>query len=230
MSYGIDVMFHKADNKLEAFELAQQAMKIIAENAQNIIENNMFYCPLSRMDAKNEGDPDRLYWKYDEAVHQCSRLWIRQLMTYRFMWWPNQKLLGVIGGDSCLEKFGWKGVYFQNSTDQDYEYSEWADICPAFDEIVEKCKNISSEQIQKEADEITLEDYDTDEAWAEHCDYQRRSAAYQDIFEMLDIESILYGYGKSDEFEYFAMNAIPDNDTYFSLELYARSLAKKYTD
>jgi hypothetical protein len=151
-------------------------------------------------------------------------------MTYRFMWWPKQKLLGIIGGDSFLEKDGWKNIYFQNSTDQDYEYVEWANICPAFDEIVEKCKNISDESIQEVADDITLEDYDTAELFAEHCEYQRRSSAYQSIFQMLDIESVLYGHGKSEVYEYFAMNAIPDNDTYFLLEIYARSLAQKYTD
>lgn len=230
MSYAIDIMFHKVDNKLEAFELAQEAMKVVAANANDILEDNKYYCPMSRKEAKEEGTPSHMYSKYEESVSQATRYWIRALMTYRFMYWPEQKLLGVIGHESLLEPLGWKGVYFQNSTDQDYEYKEWADICAAFDEAVQKCQNMTDEAIKEKADETTLDDYDTEERFQWYCDYTRRSAVYQAIYEMLDINSILYGYGKSEKYEYFAMNAIPDNDTYFQLELHARALAAQYID
>lgn len=230
MSYGIDISFHKAENKLEAFELAQAAMKEIADNAQDYMKDTMCYSPLVRM-AKKEPEYDSTLWdKYDASVHLANRLWIRNVFNFRFMWWPEYKLLGVISRSEYLKNLGWKEVYFQNSTDQDYPYTEWENICEMFDEKVKQAQAVSTESICAAMDEYEKKEYVTPEEIEEHCEYHRRWKAYTDIFDALAINSILYENGKSDKYEYFAMNAVPDSDAYLYLEIASRGFAKHYPD
>lgn len=230
MSYYIDISFHKAENKLEAFELAQATMKAISDNALKYLEDTMCYSPLTRMETKKEDYDSWLWMKYEESVRLANRLWIRNVYNFRFMWWPEYKLLGVISCSGFISHLGWKTVHFQNGTDQNYPYEDWTDICPLFDELIEKSKNIPDANIISKMDSISREDYDTPERIAKYCDYHRKWAMYESVFDTLDIDSILYKEGKSDKYEYFAMNAVPDGDTYMHLEIASRSFAKHYLD
>ena len=228
MSYYIDISFRKVENKLEAFELAQETMKAIAAHAPDYLEDNMFYSPLSRIETKKSEYDGWLWMKYEESVRQANRLWIRNLFNFRFMWWPEHKLLGVISCSGFMNPLGWKAVHFQNGTDQNYPYEDWENICPFFDELIEKSKNIPDSVFIEKMDSISREDYDTPERIAKYCDYHRKWAMYESVFDALDINSILYGEGKSDKYEYFSMNAIPDGDTYVHLEILSRAFAKKF--
>lgn len=75
-------------------------------------------------------------------------------------------------------------VYFQNSTDQNYEYKTWNGIS-VFEQVVKEMLALSEAEILHIA-----ESYDDEDKL--DIEYYRQTTIYQKIYEMLDLKSWLW--------------------------------------
>ena len=150
MSYHIDLSFKAVESREEAMDLGVRFSRMVAESpyADKLIHDNICY-----------------------AIRQCSgdesgntmRGWLYSLFNVQLWYWPQHKLVAIIGRDwpdACMEAFGLQPHEFQNSCDQDYEFESWPDM----------------EFFQKEISRAKTMDLDLEEYG--ECDegYARRSA------------------------------------------------------
>lgn len=103
--------------------------------------------------------------------------WAVTVFSYRWFYLESENLLGVFGVPDSLKFMFDAYYYFQNSTDQDYDFNEWVGI-PIFEKIAEKWKKSSSEEVLKLFD-LKLEDL----KGTADLDYYKRSACYKEIWE-----------------------------------------------
>ena len=102
-------------------------------------------------------------------------------------------------------------IYFQNSTDQNYDFQEWLEgKILFFKEYVERIQNIPFVRLMD-----TCRDYldeDTDLSNPEIELYMRQSLLYNRIFSALELKSWLYADGSEKDVSYiqFALSGIQD--------------------
>ena len=158
MSYFCTASFKKISNDInELYDFFSQ-LKTYASNpavAHDIIEDNQYYCPLVRMDLTN-------IYKMDAYRLPELEYWIIRLFTFkwRLVTYDDATFLCMLGVPTQLQSLFDGSVYFQNSTDQDYELDE----CPldTFKQIYDRWQNASREQVMKfiECDDDDFEDED----------------------------------------------------------------------
>ncbi len=137
----------------------------------------------------------------DVLADTADRYWLEALFTFRFLYWEEHKLLGIVmmPSESVSEKCP-LSVYFQNSCDHDYPFSEWKEgNIPFFVEAVAKAENYTAEEIRAKVD-YEIED--------DNLEYFRRSTCYDDIFETLAFDSWLYNHDTDMPFVTFALQGI----------------------
>ena len=125
MSYYFDMCFWSASSLSTAMKKAQEVVAACCttECMRQTLEDNIYYAPSIRMLANVEN------WRM--AV-QADSTWLYRLFTFRFVYWKEHNLLGMVG---TLPKNGPKAtgaVYFQNSCDQDYDLKTWPAKIPFF--------------------------------------------------------------------------------------------------
>lgn len=194
MSYGFGMYFKHCENEGDAYLTAAKYAKELEkqENIDTILNNNFpFYVPSIRHRLLN--------YENMHIGRQMNEYWLHCVFELNFVFWPQYNLLGLLGETwPQAEKFFSSSIYFQNSCDQDYEESTWADICPFFDEVVAQTK---SQPITRKD---VFGDDDDDE---EKREYYIRTKIYQTIFGSLDLNSWLYG-NDSKVFARFTMTPI----------------------
>lgn len=140
----------------------------------------------------------------DVLADTADRYWLEALFTFRFLYWEEHKLLGIVmmPSESVSEKWP-LSVYFQNSCDHDYPFSEWKEgNIPFFMNAAAKAENYTAEEICEKVD-YEIED---------DIEYFRRSTCYDDIFETLAFDSWLYNHDTDMPFVTFALQGI-QNET-----------------
>lgn len=142
MSYGFNMFFCHAKSIEEAMCIGKDIVKksCSEEKMKNEIQKNEFFIPSIRGYAK----PNDTWF-----CQTADRYWLYSLFNYRFVYWAKYQLLGLVR-EECE---AWPSqshtdkpcsVYFQNSCDQDYEFSEWLSCIPFFAGAVKKYKALTA--------------------------------------------------------------------------------------
>ena len=137
----------------------------------------------------------------DVLADTADRYWLEALFTFRFLYWEEHKLLGIVmmPPENASEKWP-LSVYFQNSCDQDYPLSDWKEgNIPFFANAAAKAENYTAEEIRAKFD-YEIED--------ESLEYYRRNTCYNDIFEALALQPWLYNHCTDVPFVTFAFQGI----------------------
>lgn len=201
MSYGFDMGFAQANSLQEAMAIALEytQSQMTEKNIRKTIRDNRFYIPSVR--TWYIADEESKNRRADTLADTADRYWLETLFTFRFLYWEEYKLLGIVmmPPESASEKWP-LSVYFQNSCDQDYPLSDWKEgNIPFFANTAAKAENYTTEEIRAKVD-YEIED--------ENLEYYRRSTCYNDIFEALALEPWLYNHCTDVPFVTFAFQGI----------------------
>lgn len=201
MSYGFDMGFAQANSLQEAMAIALEytQSQMTEKNIRKTIRDNRYYIPSVRTGyIADEKSKNR---RADVLADTADRYWLEALFTFRFLYWEEHKLLGIVmmPPENASEKWP-LSVYFQNSCDQDYPLFDWKEgNIPFFANAAAKAENYTTEEIRAKFD-YEIEDEDLE--------YYRRSACYDDIFETLALEPWLYNHCTDVPFVTFALQGI----------------------
>lgn len=125
MSYGFDMGFAQANSLQEALKIALEytQSQMTKKNIKKTIRDNRYYIPSVRTGYfADEKSKNR---KANALADTADRYWLDALFNFRFLYWEEHKLLGIVMilPKSVSEKWP-LSVYFQNSSDHDYPLSE----------------------------------------------------------------------------------------------------------
>ena len=143
----------------------------------------------------------------------------------RFVYWDSQKILGLeIDNPEAngLGEFFDHSIYFQNSTDQDYDIDVWPTSCPWFSEIVANHSSITVQGLLKKErwNGTTAKDME------ENFLYYVRSDIYGDVYSGLCLNNWLYGE-EDRTFRRFSMAALQSTEDLMMAERLARSMCRE---
>lgn len=201
MSYGFDMGFTQANSLQEAMAIALKytQFQMTEKNIRKTIRDNRYYIPSVR--TGYIADEESKKRRADVLADTADRYWLEALFTFRFLYWEEHKLLGIVmmPPENASEKWP-LSVYFQNSCDQDYPLSDWKEgNIPFFANAAAKAENYTAEEIRAKFD-YEIED--------ENLEYYRRNTCYNDIFEALALEPWLYNHCTDVPFVTFAFQGI----------------------
>jgi hypothetical protein len=195
MSYGFDMSFCKIDDEAKVLQKMDDFIQWLNKPAvaKEHISRYITYSPAYKVINNPEAESA-------SGVMIDTKNWLRRIFTAEFIYWPEHKLLALAGewplsmteGNKTAENGVFdKNIYFQNSTDKDYELSTWSTLPESvigslLTEPVTQRKAI--EYIDFDADEYTEE-----ELSAPADEYIFRIYVYQNIFDRLSLDEWLYG-------------------------------------
>lgn len=209
MSYSLTLSFCEVKNEFDAFKKALETVdyyktlegweKII----DNIIDNEIITC-------------ERIYdTPYLEGL-------IYKFFRFKFVYF---KKLNILAFNGECKKFFPVLIHFQDSGDQNYDYSVWKGIS-YFESVISKSKNISIEELKEFFIKYGYEEDDFEEV--SDIEYFRKSFVYKTIFNSLNLNDYLYSREKenfhSDDFESFVLSGI---DSPYEVVLPKANLRKK---
>lgn len=213
MSYSFNMCFKKVSSLAKAMEFAKKFVDSFTnDDIKQEIENNYYYIPTVRYAPKSDDYRDQ------QAYHEWNMGWARNLLTIKFVYFKEQKLLGIVGANYPHRKDFFKtACYFQNSSDQDYGRSAWGNI-KYFTDIWDECQNADIDTLAENyakkynyTKEEVLEDWKVDydgEINDEDLNYKRRSFAYDLIYGNLGLDDWLWGHDDNDKFTRFSLSWI----------------------
>ncbi len=212
MSYGFELYFKQVNSKEEAFEFALKVVNNVKKNATERIKNAKFYIPSHR-----EMEENKLADEY----------WLYSTFTNSFTYWEEYNLLGMFSvriPKETEEMFDTK-FYFQNSTDQNYDYSQWGTKINYFNEVIDKVKKMSVEELfEGPIMKYWYHHEEDEEVWNElresiekDPEYYYQSSVYHIIFNELDLDTWMDDENESEKFIRFNLCAINGGDEYFKL-------------
>lgn len=146
MSYGFSMGFAQAKDLSEAMNLALEyvGMRMEPKRVTEELKRNIYYVPTIRARyACNKNVPySQRNMQLENLADMADRYWVKNLFSYRFLYWEKQRLLGIVMmKDEDLSDKWPLCVYFQNSTDQNYPYGDWeVGNIPFFTDAVSKAK------------------------------------------------------------------------------------------
>lgn len=201
MSYGFDMGFAQANSLQEAMAIALEytQSQMTEKNIRKTIRDNLYYIPSVR--TEYIADEESKNRRADTLADTADRYWLEALFAFRFLYWEEYKLLGIVmmPPESASEKWP-LSVYFQSSCDQDYPLSDWKEgNIPFFANAAAKAENYKAKEIRAKFD-YEIEDEDLE--------YYRRNTCYNDIFEALALESWLDNHCTDVPFVTFALQGI----------------------
>ena len=154
------------------------------EKMDEIAKEDFGYSPASReINSKN-----LCSWEsYPEEAKLKQEHWVNRIFSYRWFYLKEQETLCVFGVPDSLYNLFDTTIYFQNSTDQDYDFETWKEL-EFLDTIVEKYKTLTPEQINRIQGDDDLRYY------INNLDYYRRSLCYREIWDTY-FDNMLYNNG-----------------------------------
>lgn len=218
MSYGFDMAFaNVGKNDLGwAMIMARQFVHIQMLHAKDILCENKIFVPSIKYNVGNPADVSYSAW------NEADTNWLYSLFNFRFTYWPEYGILGCcIAEDYYGKDLFPLSVYFQNATDQNYDYSKWsAGMIPYFVNHIACAQNATWDDIKSVMD-IDVSDITTDAP----LDYDRKSYLYNSIFCELQLNNWLYG--REGNFQRFAINGIDTQEQHINLYRYMKVLRNK---
>lgn len=198
MSYSFGMFFKQVNSLAEAFNLINQVSEELYKNRAQHLKDNRYSIPSNNLSKEN---------------HEADSYWLHSLFSNKFVWWEEEKLLGMSGYDFPFDVDNMFDCHicFQNGTDQDYPYSDWKDEIVAFKEEKEATLALSDDEIWK-INDSEKEDYEL-ENLSEATEYWRRSTMYDKVFERLDLGRYIYGEN-SEKFTRLLVCALNTSDKY----------------
>lgn len=166
MSYSCEISFKEICAE-EVYDFLVTLKNKLIDNIKNIAKDNYLYAPFVTYQFK----PYTKLENYSEIEHNNS--WVKQVFTYRYFYLKEYNLLGIYGLPNSVQDLFDDTIYFQNSTDQDYDLSTWNKI-NLFQHISEKWNNCTNDYIVS-----TLE---LDDDQKDNIEYFRRSGCYDEIW------------------------------------------------
>lgn len=166
MSYSCEISF-KEINLEDVYNFLVTLKNKLIDNIENIAKDNYMYAPFVRYQHK----PYTKLENYSDI--ECNNSWVKQVFTYRYFYLKDCCLLGVYGLPNSVQNLFDDTIYFQNSTDQDYDLSTWKKI-KLFQRISEKWNNFTDDYI---VSALELDDDQKDDI-----EYFRRSGCYDEIW------------------------------------------------
>ena len=177
MSYSCVISFKKIKAE-DISDIFIKMKKAIKDNLDIIAEENFYYSPIYReltlSDLKDETDNKTLYKKLFTAQED----WVKRIFTYRWFYIKEHQLLGVFGLPNSLCSLFDSTIYFQNSTDQNYDFSEWDDV-DLFRSIADKYRNLDLDGVAEICDWYSKEELQE----ADRLDYMRKTLCYKEIWD-----------------------------------------------
>lgn len=121
-----------------------------------------------------------LYKGVDESIlREINQAWVHKIFKFRYFYLPKYELLGIFSVPNGFEELFDNVTFFQNGSDQDYDFEEWKGI-PLFEEIANKWEKILSDKDVFELYEKKYGKWPEDEDFS--YDYRRRSSCYDEIW------------------------------------------------
>lgn len=215
MSYAFGMYFIEM-SQVNVLPFVDQVCDELTNSSKEYIERNVFHIPSLRYKSKDD---------------RVDNYWLNTLFAMSFVYWPEKQLLGLCGYEypgNVKEMFS-SFVYFQNSTDHDYNYAEW----PAsyvfqkhvHDSVVMDKKSIIQKYMSvndcdsKEAKEF----YDTDPH------YFRRALVYDSVYKDLALDDWLWGKDNP-SFIRFTVQSINDDKKKFKAQTQMASIRKSFLE
>ena len=118
MSYSCEISFKEIDSK-DVYEFICNLKKGVIENINTIAKDNFIYSPMVRYFHQSFKELNSY------AERESCYSWAKNCFTYRYFYFPCFNLLGVYGVPDCIKSMFDDTICFQNSVDQDYEFSTW---------------------------------------------------------------------------------------------------------
>lgn len=96
MSYGFDMGFAQANSLQEAMAIALEytQSQMTEKNIRKTIRDNRYYIPSVR--TGYIADEENKNRRADVLADTADRYWLEALFTFRFLYWEEHKLLGII--------------------------------------------------------------------------------------------------------------------------------------
>lgn len=228
MSYGFNMCFWQASNFAEATKKAAEVVEALSTPARmkKRIENDLFFVPSIRFFTPNKD------WR---LAIRADGYWLYSLFNHHFVYWEAQHLLGMAGYlPEDWDAQDKKDVYFGNSCDRNFEFSEWPTSIEFFAQKVQKYQALAALAPMQCLNELQtqgcLDASDMAEITAENAAYKAEyrvlTALYDDIFDTLDLYLWLYGH-ESDKFKRFSLNSIQSIEQYYDFSRFLRKLVQR---
>lgn len=183
MSYRIDLSFKNCEQK-DVYKNICKFEELLLWHAEEYIKDNLIFIRIDE-------DKDRFY--NNEQVDK----FIATLFKHHIWYCEEIKALCIVWGSNVKEIDKWFDgyVYFQNSTDQDYDYKTW-EFNDKFREISHNIQALSKEEFKKLFLKKYPDYYLDDEQMPEDDEYLRKSTVY-DLCEELISPIWKEGFGVS---------------------------------
>lgn len=184
MSYSCTISF-KTISAEDIYDFLLSLKNKTIESFDAIAEDNFIYSPFSKKYIQEDDQQEmrKAFWETTD--------WARMhVFTYRYFYLKEHHLLGVYSLNKEQQTLFDCTVYFQNSCDQDYAFTEWQGI-PWFEEVAAKWASATDATVLQKYKEKYDEDFENNyngyeaERLCEKLMYWRRSFAYDEIWERI---------------------------------------------
>lgn len=184
MSYGCEISF-KHIKAEELFDFFVKFKQTVTKHLDEIAEENYCFCPF----IKNALNVERDMSKISDRDMLASKYWaMNSIFKYRYFYDKENELLGVYSVHFVpeLQSLFDGRVYFQNSTDQDYERDEYGGI-DIFEKIYDEYMLMPLDRLIEKYNSRYewsnwSRDFEDEELTEDRIAYQRRSLAYDEIW------------------------------------------------
>ena len=176
MSYSIDVSFKNCERE-DVYNNIENFSNLIYKYRYDIIRQNGWYIPFGELSSIYEKTQDVYYVKI------IIRKWLNHLFNHKIYYSDKIKSLCFVWNNyACKidEIKNWFDGYvgFQDSCDQDYDYSEWQ-FNKTFKEYIDKVESLNDEQFKELYKEINGDNFDDWSETGKVDDYDKRTLVYK---------------------------------------------------
>lgn len=174
MSYSCYISFKQLAGD-DVYNFFLDLKKEAVSHIPDIAKQEYMFSPLCRI--QEIGKP----FQWSEDIKEKTENWAKQaIFHYRYFYNKELQLLGVYSVPDCMQNLFDTTIYFQNSCDQDYEYTTWKGV-PYFEMVVEKWSTASEKEVKNWYTEKENRTWDADD-WFD-LDYFRKTIVYKEIWE-----------------------------------------------
>ena len=195
MSYSCDISFKKLETK-EIYPFLQKLKEEAEKKVRDIVVDDNYYSPIYKHAIKDDvvmnAIKDETFLKGHNSdfirIQEENENWGLRLFSFRWYWDDEHNVLMMYSIPKQLKHLFDNSVYFQNSCDQDYDFEDWSGI-QYMEDIANKWKNMSDEEVVKSYKESQYYDYnnhDEEEYIQKHLEYYRRTMCYDEIWNRIE--------------------------------------------
>lgn len=208
MSYSFGMYFKQLNKEDDIVSILELISKRLYENRGEYIEENRSFIPSFKG------------LILDESKKEADEYWLFSLFNISCVYWKEYNLLGVSGYDyECLVDIFPTHIGFQNSCDQDYDYEEWGDLIDIFNQKRDFIKNCNVDDILNIMNNKYKDSHYSKEEILEDLEYYKKTALYEEIFNLLDLDNWLYDK-PSDKFNRIYINALNSYERWLNCKPY----------